>query len=134
MFSGHAICAQDHQQISFVTGDQFLKDVDESTTATMSQDAPAEAKEFERSLLSEPGNPKDKDLVRAWDELTNLYEDNVFQDKRTVAFISHRASGTQAWVSRDEKEKKVCVHFGFFSHLCSLLPLGVLIFRASRHP
>lgn len=92
-------------------GDQFLKDVDESITATMSQDAPAEAKEFERSLLSEPGSPKDEDLVRAWDELTNLYEDNVFQDKRTVAFISHRASGTQAWVSRDIKEKKVMVAF-----------------------
>lgn len=87
-------------------GDKFLESIDENTSTKLVESAPAAARGMEKSI-SEMGVPGSVDLLEAWDELTNLYDSDLFNDKRTVAFITNPGSGTQVWISRDIPERKV---------------------------
>lgn len=99
------------------TGDKFLDTVDEKVKLQLVESAPEAAKSMEKSI-SEMGVPGSVDLLQAWDELCNLYSRDLFNDKRTCAFISNRRTGTQAFISRDVSERKV----SFYRHTPVLLP------------
>jgi hypothetical protein len=92
------------------TGDEFLQTVDADTDMKMAEGAPMTARAMEKSLsaLGQPAKSQ-MDLLEAWDALTSPYSESLFSDKRTVAFIDNRDTGTQCWISRDVSERKVCI-------------------------
>lgn len=87
-------------------GDQFLETVDAAIATQISLDAPLAIRNMEKAV-SAVGEPLSEDLLKAWNEICSLYDKSLFTDKRTIAFIDNRKTGTQAWISRDVAERKV---------------------------